>query len=252
MSRLQEQQENIQELRQLVEYQVSVQTSLVREVECLKDQVDLLREQWHNHSDSSGCRYEDEGGGEMIGALASMASLTSMVHQPGSLLEHSYTVSQPSLAFLQSTSDIPRLEDKAREVREMSSSTTKLKPLVKVVKKKLSRELPGATALVSSSGQGRESEESEHIYVNNYDYADFYQTQDKPRPPVKSGQTRDGVYSAESDSGLDVTPEGTPYTSRPESELLISDDKPEDEVKASPRQLEIMMKESSTRGKTDR
>ena len=55
MSRLQEQQENIQELRQLVEYQVSVQTSLVREVECLKDQVDLLREQWHNHSDSSGC-----------------------------------------------------------------------------------------------------------------------------------------------------------------------------------------------------
>ena len=100
VSRLQEQQENIQDLRQLLEYQVSVQTSLVREVECLKDQVDLLREQWHNHSDASGCRYEDEGGGEMIGQLASLASITSMVQQPGSLLEHSYTVSQPSLTSL--------------------------------------------------------------------------------------------------------------------------------------------------------
>ena len=245
MERLQVQAETIQDLRQMVEYQVSLQTSLVREIDCLKDQVDLLREQWHNHSDSSGCRFEEEEGGERIGNLASLASL---VQQPVSLLEHSYTVSQPSLALLQSSSnDIARLEDKEREEREMSSSTSKLKPLVKVVKKKLSRELPGAAALVSSSGQARESE---HIYVNNYDYADFYQ--DKSRPPVKLAQTRDGVYSAESDSGLDVTPEGTPYTSRPESELLISDDKQEDDIKASPRQLEIMMKESSTRGKTDR
>ena len=250
VERLQEQDETIQDLRQMVEYQVSLQTSLVREIDCLKDQVDLLREQWHNHSDSSGCRFEEEEGGERIGNLASLASLSSLVQpQPASLLEHSYTVSQPSLALLQSTTDIARLEDKERE-RETWSSTSKLKPLVKVVKKKLSRELPGAAALVSSSGQGRESE---HIYVNNYDYADFYQTQDKSRaPPVKIAQTRDGVYSAESDSGLDVTPEGTPYTSRPESELLISDDKQEDDIKASPRQLEIMMKESSTRGKTDR
>ena len=100
----------------MMEYQVSIQTSLVREMDCLKDQLDLLREQWHNHSDSSGCRFEEEEGGERIGNLASLASL---VQQPPSLLEHSYTVSQPSLAFLQSTSDIPRLEDKAREVREM-------------------------------------------------------------------------------------------------------------------------------------
>ena len=249
VERLQDQAETIQDLRQMVEYQVSLQTSLVREIDCLKDQVDLLREQWHNHSDSSGCRFEEEEGGERIGNFASLASLVQP--QPPSLLEHSYTVSQPSLAMLQSTTDIARLEDKERDrEREICSSTSKLKPLVKVVKKKLSRELPGAVALVSSSGQGRESE---HIYVNNYDYADFYQTQDKARAPaVKIAQTRDGVYSAESDSGLDVTPEGTPYTSRPESELLISDDKQEDDIKASPRQLEIMMKESGTRGKTDR
>ena len=249
VERLQEQEENIQDLRQMMEFQVNIQTSLVREIECLKDQVDLLREQWHNHSDSSGCRFEDEDGGERIGNLASLASLSSLVQQPPSLLEHSYTVSQPSLTLLQSNTDIARQEDKAREGREISSSTTKLKPLVKVVKKKLSRELPGAVALVSSSGQERERE---HIYVNNYDYADFYQTQDKSRPQVKIAQTRDGVYSAESDSGLDVTPEGTPYTSRPESELLISEDKQEDDIKASPRQLEIMMKESSSTGKTDR
>ena len=145
--------------------------------------------------------------------------------------------------MLQSTADILKLEE-----------STKLKPVVKVVKKKLSRDLPGAVALVSGPGQGRESggEQQQHIYVNNYDYADFYQTQDKSRPQVKIAQTRDGVYSAESDSGLDVTPEGTPYTSRPESELLISEDKQEDDIKASPRQLEIMMKESSSTGKTDR
>ena len=124
--------------------------------------------------------------------------------------------------------------------------------MVKVGKKKLSREEPGASALVSSEAD----RESDHIYVNNYDYADFYPTHEKSRL-VKTGQNRDGVYSTESDSGLDVTPEGTPYTSRPESELLISHDKQEDDIKASPRQLEMMMKESSTlpstaRRKTDR
>ena len=125
-----------------------------------------------------------------------------------------------------------------------------MKPVVKVVKKKLSREPPGATAR-------EESEEDRHIYVNNYDYADFYPDQEKARI-VKTGQARDGVYSAESDSGLDVTPEGTPYTSRPESELLISDDKQEDDIKASPRQLEMMMMkesrslQSAIKRKTDR
>ena len=68
-----------------------------------------------------------------------------------------------------------------------------------------------------------------------------------------SGRSRSkGVYSGESDSGLDVTPETTPYTSRPESELLLGDDKEDrrdDEVEASPRQLEIMMEES--RGHVD-
>ena len=151
--------------------------------------------------------------------------------------------------MLQSTADIGKLEE------PHTSQASKFKPLVKVVKKKLSREPPGATALVSHDA-GRESEEDQHIYVNNYDYADFYPAQDKARL-VKSGQNRDGVYSAESDSGLDVTPEGTPYTSRPESELLVSHDKQEDDIKASPRQLEMMMKESDTlmstvKRKTDR
>ena len=153
---------------------------------------------------------------------------------------------------------------------------------MKVVKKKLSRE-PGASAGPSVAASVTMTGESEgtvypasdpsegpvypasdpsdhpnhdHIYVNNYDYADFYPAQDKARL-VKSGQNRDGVYSAESDSGLDVTPEGTPYTSRPESELLVSHDKQEDDIKASPRQLEMMMKESDTlmstvKRKTDR
>ena len=118
VERLQEQDETIQDLRQMVEYQVSLQTSLVREMDCLKDQVDLLREQWHNHSDSSGFRFEEEEGGERIGQIASLASL---VQQPPGLLEHSYTVSQPSLALLQSTTDIARLGEAEREI---SSSTS--------------------------------------------------------------------------------------------------------------------------------
>ena len=137
---------------------------------------------------------------------------------------------------------------------------------MKVVKKKLSRE-PGASLVIpsgsgpaetesggGSDGGGGESEQ--HIYVNNYDYADFYQVQDTARlvkgpgvgsrKPGNGNAGRDGVYSTESDSGLDVTPETTPYTSRPESELLLNDDKDDKEdVKASPRQLEMMMNESS-------
>ena len=139
---------------------------------------------------------------------------------------------------------------------------------MKVVKKKLSRE-PGASLVIPGSGtqiaetavsggsgsDGGGGESEQHIYVNNYDYADFYQVQDTARlvkaaggisrKPGNGNAGRDGVYSTESDSGLDVTPETTPYTSRPESELLLNDDKDDKEdVKASPRQLEMMMNES--------
>ena len=131
---------------------------------------------------------------------------------------------------------------------------------MKVVKKKLSRE-PGASLVIPGSGtiaetavSGGSGESEQHIYVNNYDYADFYQVQDtarlvtattSSRKPGNGNAGRDGVYSTESDSGLDVTPETTPYTSRPESELLLNDDKDDKEdVKASPRQLEMMMNES--------
>ena len=61
VERLQEQEENIQDLRQMMEFQVNIQTSLVREIECLKDQVDSVREQLHNLSLSSsggGGRWE--------------------------------------------------------------------------------------------------------------------------------------------------------------------------------------------------
>merc|ERR1719326_1689512 len=68
----------------------------------------------------------------------------------------------------------------------------------------------------------------DHIYVNNYDNADFA-TPAAVTPAAATAakerklQCHAHVYSGsgESDSGLDVTPEGTPYTSRPESELLL-------------------------------
>ena len=177
------------------------------------------------------------------------------------------------LSFFQSTFEIGRREESSQSIP------------VKVVKKKLSRE-PGAslvTALGPETGPGQSlvsSRPEEHVYVNNYEYADFYnvhghgpatcgsrkseESDDHMSSETGSGSRvgtsgghvarRCGVYSTESDSGLDVTPDsGTPYTgSRPESELLLdTGDREEAEVEASPRQLEIMMNRSKERAQRD-
>ena len=148
--------------------------------------------------------------------------------------------------------------------------------MVKVVKKKLSRE-PGASAgpsVAASVTMAGESEgtvypasdpsdhhDHDHIYVNNYDYADFATPAAVTAAAATAAKERKlqchaHVYSGsgESDSGLDVTPEGTPYTSRPESELLLDPAAgseggaaEEADVEASPRQLELMMEESRGR-----
>ena len=176
--------------------------------------------------------------------------------------------------FFQSTFEIGRREESSQSIP------------VKVVKKKLSRE-PGAslvTSLGPETGPGQSLVPSrpgeEHVYVNNYEYADFYnvhghgpatcggrkseESDDHVSSGTGSGShvgtsgghvaRRCGVYSTESDSGLDVTPDsGTPYTgSRPESELLLdTGDREEAEVEASPRQLEIMMNRSKERAHRD-
>ena len=79
-----------------------------------QDQLDLMREQWHNLSDTSG-RYEDDGLGVLapfsgkltslhseakLTSLRSEACLVSTSHSQSNLLEHSYTVSQNNLALL--------------------------------------------------------------------------------------------------------------------------------------------------------
>ena len=76
VNRLQEQQDYILEMRNMLEYQVSLQTSLVREVDCLKDQLDTMRERWHNLSDTSG-RYEDDGLGFVMPSRDKLPSLRS-------------------------------------------------------------------------------------------------------------------------------------------------------------------------------
>ena len=117
VSRLQEQQDFIQEMRNMMEYQVSLQTGLVREVECLKDQLDLMRERYHNLSDTSG-RYEDDGvgwvpGGGLLGRGDKLPSLRSEAclvastsHSQSNLLEHSYTVSRTNLVFGEGASKV--------------------------------------------------------------------------------------------------------------------------------------------------
>jgi len=230
LHRLQEQQEEINVLRDMVEYQASLQGGLLREVDCLKDQVDVLREQVHNHN-----KYEQELSDvrvrlqdclqqkESLTGIIQMQSLTNLQREncngdksnSNELLDHSYSVSQTNL----------QEEEEA-------------KTPVKVVKKKLSRE---ANVLSDAS-------ESEHIYVNNYNYLHTNEPSRLVQSSSESKQSpcdsdRDQLCSNESDSGLDVTPEGTPFTSRPESELLINDEKGEDEIKASPRQLEMLMED---------
>ena len=69
---------------------IAVQSGLVREVECLKDQVDSVREQLHNLSLSSS----GGGGGRWEGEPAPPGPLGHSLD----LLDHSYTVSQPNLA----------------------------------------------------------------------------------------------------------------------------------------------------------
>ena len=105
---------------------MSVQTGLTREVDCLKDQLDVMREAWHNMSDTSG-RYEWEepeigsgahtqtgGAGTRLPSLRSEACLLKLPslmnrseaclagpessQSQSNLLEHSYTVSRTNLA----------------------------------------------------------------------------------------------------------------------------------------------------------
>ena len=102
---------------------MSVQTGLTREMDCLKDQLDMMREAWHNMSDTSG-RYEWEEpevsgahvqtGGQRLPSLRSEAcllKLPSLMRQSeaclvgaessqsqSNLLGHSYTVSHNNLA----------------------------------------------------------------------------------------------------------------------------------------------------------
>lgn len=205
----------------------------MREIECLKDQVDVLREQVHNHSKYEqelvdirirlqDCLMEKENLAEFVQiqqtqTLTSLKSEICLGSQVNSmdLLDHSFSISRSNLA---------------EETRTP----------VKVGKKKLARE---ANVLSDES-------ESEHIYVNNCNY---FHAKEELRLVQSSSENkesacesqRDQMCSTESDSGLDVTPEGTPFTSRPESELLVNDDRSEEDIKASPRQLEMLMEESN-------
>ena len=121
---------NIEYQTNVVSLQVSVQTGLTREVDCLKDQLDVMREAWHNMSDTSG-RYEWEepeigsgahaqngGAGTRLPSLRSEACLLKLPslmnrseaclagpessQSQSNLLEHSYTVSRTNLAKVRS------------------------------------------------------------------------------------------------------------------------------------------------------
>ena len=162
------------------------------------------------------------------------------------------------LKFLQSTFEIGRLEGSSKSIP------------VKVAKKQSSR-VASPDPVELKTGPGA----TDPVYVNNYEYADFYTVHGHGPATCGSRKSEEsddhvtgngshvvtsgvrgscGVYSTESDSGLDVTPDsGTPYTgSRPESELLLdTGDREEGEVEASPRQLEIMMNRSTERAHRD-
>ena len=115
---------------------MSVQTGLTRELDCLKDQLDVMREAWHNLSDASRYEWEEPdvspgasgrqthpmagaGGQHRLPSLRSEACLLRLPslmrqseaclagpessHSQANLLEHSYTVSHSNLAKVMRT-----------------------------------------------------------------------------------------------------------------------------------------------------
>jgi len=218
LQRLDEQQEVIVEMRSMIEYQAG----LGREVECLKDQVDVLREQGHKCN-----RYEQEladiktrlqdfqmENDDMAHIVRQNQNLTLMSLGSETCLDSRET-SMDTLYVSQSNNLLEETMVMPIQVKQEADDS------LKVLEDDLEDDLEDEhiEALETSTGYSFLKEEQRHVQT-----------------------------TSEVDSISDPQKESTQVNSDPEPEsghIVTENTKLEDDIPASPRQLEMLEEESS-------
>merc|ERR1711971_24753 len=273
---LQEQREAIAELRSMIEYQAG----LGREVNCLKDQVDILRESSYSYnrheqelveirSRLSHFQLEGEDIAEMLRGqnqnrtLMSLESETNLssaglgadVHANGSFDQNQSLLSQRN-----------NLLEETMVIAEQRSST--LSGNITIHSELQSPRLSDKTihSELRSPRLTRESIQSKHLNNSSLHFVKTVPEEDEEEAAEEVRQLVEGMKPSlheelrllqtsacsslqspeQVDSGMDMTTESTPFTSRPESELVLPDGCLEDDVQATPRQLERLLEESNS------
>jgi len=280
---LQEQREAIAELRSMIEYQAG----LGREVNCLKDQVDILRESSYSYNrheqelveirsrlshfqlegediaeilrgqnpnrtimslesetnlSSAGLNGDLGGGlggdlgGDLGGGLGvgGDAQANSSLDQNQSLLSQRNNLLEETLVFADQRS--PRL---ARDVTIHSELRSPRLTRESIHSESFNNSLHFVKTVPEEDEEEETSEEVRQLV-------------EKMKPSLHEElrllqASACSLTSPEQvDSGMDMTTESTPFTSRPESELVLPDGCPEDDVQATPRQLERLLEESNS------
>jgi len=258
---LQEQREAIAELRSMIEYQAG----LGREVNCLKDQVDILRESSYSYnrheqelveirSRLSHFQLEGEDIAEMLRGQNQNRTLMS--------LESETNLSSAGLgADANATGSFDQNQSLLSQRNNLLEETM-------VIAEQRSPTLSGNITIHSelrSPRLTRESIHSEHLNSNLH-FVKTVPEEDEEEAAEEVRQLVEGMKPSlheelrllqtsacsslqspeQVDSGMDMTTESTPFTSRPESELVLPDGCVEDEVQATPRQLERLLEESNS------
>jgi len=266
---LQEQREAIAELRSMIEYQAG----LGREVNCLKDQVDILRESNHSYarheqelveirSRLSHFQLEGEDIAEMLRGqnpnrtLMSLESETnlssaglgleapttleqnqSLLSQRNNLLEETLVVAEQLSPRREAAihSELTREAAIHSELRREAAIHSELTREANIHLERLN-----LVKTVPEEEDEEEEEEVRQLVVEGI----------KPSLHEELRLLQVSACSLQSpeqvDSGMDMTTESTPFTSRPESELVLPEGCPEDDVQATPRQLERLLEESNS------
>jgi hypothetical protein len=219
----------------LYHLKASLQAGLGREVECLKDQVDVLREQGHKCN-----KYEQE--------LADIKTrlqdfqmenddMAEIVRQNQNLTLMSLG-SETCLDSRENSMDMLNKSDSEKaQPLSFSDSVLYVSQSNNMLEETIVMPVQVEQVTDDKSPKVQEDDlESEHIGV--FESSTSYS--------LLKEELRHGQTASEVDSALDNHSVCTPFASRPESELIINEDgKIEDDIQASPRQLEMLMEESS-------
>ncbi|XP_023338330.1 protein Hook homolog 3 isoform X2 [Eurytemora carolleeae] len=270
----------IQEIKAVLEFQVG----LGQEVQCLKDQVDILREQNHTH------RNYDQELKDLKVRLSELQSsklptrtrisptwneleATQVIQEPANIAQQ---CANRTLLSLESETclavepfEISDTMDQSQSIEEVNSSNKSSM----ISEKNLNQDETYILPVKLSQDEHEDEQEFEEDIdkenpVLNKDVEENLEdnkSEDKNEiesetvlvanikldliEELKMDESRlvESCYSPETDSGLELTTsENTPFASRPESELILGEEtRVEDEVEHSPRQLEMLLEESA-------